>query len=599
MSAKIHINTLFLESWKGQVLSGLSISCLKRERLVVVGPNGAGKSYFLNALIDPSLIASGSVIIDGSKVAYLEQNVSEGFNTPSIIEYLLKDSFKSPHEAEALVESFAKDLFSIDLTKASGGEKKRAKLLKLLLEEPEILLLDEPTNHLDIERRIWLEKLLKNFPGVLVVVSHDRSFLESISTHTLEINPLFESGYLYQPLSFNAFLETRAQILLELEGRKQTLSSQLRRETAWMQSNAKARTTKQKARQDAHSLLTEEQQNLSQRTKIHKIALPPPEREKASYKLLQLQRVKISFGERCLFHNLDLLLTPGMRVAIVGKNGIGKSTLLKAILGEFKEYTGTIKWLEGLEISYFDQHKTKMPHNVSLERAIAPDRDTVDVGNSSMHVAAFAKQLGFLKEHLKAPVEYFSRGELAKLMLGMFLLKKADLLLLDEPTNDLDIPTLEFLENFLNAFEGAIFFVSHDRTFMQNVATHYLTWNEEGNVGFFVSYEQFLEAEKKNSQKPQKKLEKGIMQPILPTPLKNPKPQKLTFKEKQELDTLPKEIERIQHELEITQEKLSITQKPEEILSLSEKMHALSTQEEILFEKWLALEEKRTSLETS
>jgi ATP-binding cassette subfamily F protein uup len=322
-----------------------------------------------------------------------------------------------------------------------------------------------------------------------VIVSHDRYFLENVPTRRAELNKVYPDGVLYSPGNYSAFLEFKADFLHAQNKRQSALENRVRIETEWLRRGPKARTTKSKARIDNAGELISELSDLRQRSQTSSANIDFVSSGQKTKRLVHFDKVTFGFGEKPLFANLDFTIMSGMRVGLVGANGSGKTTLLQLLRGEIEPQKGEIQRADGLRIVYFDQRRQLNPDQ-TLRRALAPDSDSVIYRDNVIHVASWAARFLFTNEQLDQPVHKLSGGERARVLIANLMLEPAGVLLLDEPTNDLDIPTLEILEESLLEFEGALVLVTHDRYLLDRVSTIVLGLDESGQPGRFADYSQ-------------------------------------------------------------------------------------------------------------
>lgn len=372
----------------------------------------------------------------------------------------------------------------------SGGWRKRLAIVEALVEGPDVLLLDEPTNHLDLPGIEWLEQELEAGRFACVVVSHDRYFLENVATEMAELSRVYPDGILRVHGNYSEFLVTKEEFLHAQAKQQEALENRVHAEIEWLRRGPKARTSKSKARIDkAHELIGElSDLNARTRTATAKIDFSPTERQ--TKRLVELKDVRYEVGGRTLFEGLDFVITAGMRVGLVGPNGSGKTTLLRLLRGELSPEQGEIKRAEMLRVVYFDQNRL-LDLDMTLKRALAADSDSVVYQDRVIHVASWAARFLFTSEQLNQPVGRLSGGERARVLIAQLMLQPADVLLLDEPTNDLDIPTLEILEESLLEFRGALVLVTHDRYMLDRVSTVVLGLDGMGSLGRFADYFQW------------------------------------------------------------------------------------------------------------
>jgi ABC transport system ATP-binding/permease protein len=479
------------------LFQNISFTVSEGDRIGLIGPNGSGKSTLLEILHGRVKPDSGNVAIrKGTGLSCVSQ-ISEfaaGETAYSVIESALKKSGVPEADlafrtAEALSRAGFED-YEIPTTTLSGGWKKRLAIAEALVQQPGILLLDEPTNHLDLAGIKWLETLLQNASFACVVVSHDRYFLENVADHMVELDRAYEDGFLRVNGNYSNFLEAKEQYLHAQGKRQEALENLVHTEIEWLRRGPKARATKSKSRIDkAHSMIGE-LADLNNRTRTTTAKIDFTASNRQTKQLIGLENVSYTIGGRTLFKNVDFTLQSGMRVGLVGPNGSGKTTLLRLLRGDILPTAGKIQKADSLRIVYFDQNRQLDPE-VSLRRALAPDSDSVIYQDRVIHVAAWAARFLFSGEDLNRPVGRLSGGERARVLIAQLMLQQADVLLLDEPTNDLDIPTLEILEESLLEYRGALVLVTHDRYMLDRVSTIVLGLDGRGDAERFADYSQW------------------------------------------------------------------------------------------------------------
>jgi len=476
------------------------------DRIGLIGPNGAGKSTLLQILMGRVPPDSGEIAI--RKLARLSQVAQESQFAPgetvrSIIERALVAA-SVPHAeregraAETLGRVGFAD-FNVDTASLSGGWRKRLAIAEALVQEPDVLLLDEPTNHLDLTGIEWLEGLLQSARFACVVVSHDRYFLENAATSVVELNRLYPEGVLRVAGNYSAFLEKKEEFLEAQTKRQEALENRVRREIEWLRRGPKARTTKAKAHVDRAQELIRELADMDARGRSASAKIDFSSSDRKTKRLIEIQQASFRIGGRTLFEDLDFIVTAGMRVGLVGPNGSGKTTLLRLLRGDLLPSTGEIRRADSLRIVHFDQNREIDP-TLTLARALAPDSDSVVYGERVIHVASWASRFLFTAEQLHQPVSRLSGGERARILIANLMLEPADVLLLDEPTNDLDIQTLEILEESLLEYRGALVMVTHDRYLLDRVSTVVLGLDGMGAAGCFADYSQWDEWQKARKQ---------------------------------------------------------------------------------------------------
>ena len=479
------------------LFQNVSFTISDGDRIGLIGPNGSGKSTLLRILAGEVTPDSGEVSFrKRTRLACVEQDsrFPSGATVRSIIEGALDRCGISGTErgarfAESLGRAGFEDL-EAPATELSGGWQKRLAIVEALVQQPDILLLDEPTNHLDLPGIMWLEDLLEQAPFASVIVSHDRYFLENVTTEMVELNRIYPDGSLRVHGNYSAFLEKKEEFLRAQSKRQDALENLVHGEIEWLRRGAKARTRKSKARIGKAGELMEELADLNARTRTATAQIEFSATDRKTKRLIELDNVSCIMGDRALFGGLNFILTAGMRVGLVGPNGSGKTTLLRLLQGDLAPTGGEIRRADWLRIVYFDQTRTLDP-DVTLRRALAPDGDSVVYRDRVIHVAGWAARFLFTGEQLSQPVGRLSGGERARVLIAQFILQPADILLLDEPTNDLDIPTLEILEESLIDFPGSIVLVTHDRYMLDRVSSIVLGLDGKGEADTFADYEQW------------------------------------------------------------------------------------------------------------
>ena len=479
------------------LLRDVNFTVEERARIGLIGPNGSGKSTLLGILAGEIEPDSGEVTTrKRTRLSYVAQQseFAPGTTIRAVLEASLKRIAAPPAEWEGRIgetlgrTGFAD--FAADASRLSGGWRKRLAIAEALVQQPDVLLLDEPTNHLDLSGIEWLEGLLNTSLFACIVVSHDRYFLENVATETVELNRAYPDGLLRVNGNYSTFL-VKKEAFLEAQAKHQdALANRVRTEIEWLRRGPKARTTKSKARIDRAHELIGELAEVSGRNRTATASIEFSATDRQTKRLVELENLQYGFAGHTLFNDLNFVFTAGMRIGLVGPNGSGKTTLLRLLRGEIEPLDGSIKRATALRTVYFDQNRILEP-DVTLRRALAPDSDSVIYQDRVIHVASWAARFLFTGDQLNQPVGRLSGGERARVLIARLMLEPADLLLLDEPTNDLDIPTLEILEESLLEFRGALVLVTHDRYMLDRVCTSVLGLDGRGGAERFADYSQW------------------------------------------------------------------------------------------------------------
>ena len=581
------------------LFQNVSFTISEGDRIGLIGPNGSGKSTLLRILAGQDQPDSGEVAArKRTRLCYVEQDsrFSSGTTVRSVIEAALARCSLSESERGArFAENLGRagfDNLDAPATELSGGWQKRLAVVEALVQHPDILLLDEPTNHLDLLGITWLEELLESASFASVVVSHDRYFLENVTTDMVELNRTYPNGSLRVHGTYSEFLEKKEEFLHSQSLRQEALENLVHHEIEWLRRGAKARTRKSKARIDKAGELMGELADLNDRTRSASAQIDFSATDRKTKRLVELNNISCTMGGRTLFAELNFTVTAGMRVGLVGPNGSGKTTLLRLLQGDLAPTAGEIRRADRLRIVYFDQTRT-LDDDGTLRRALAPDGDSVVYRDRVIHVAGWAARFLFTGEQLGQPVSRLSGGERARVLIAQLMLQPADLLLLDEPTNDLDIPTMDILEESLIDFPGSLVLVTHDRYMLDRVANIVLGLNGKGGVERFADYAQWeawqVECSKSDAAAATRSQSSASSRPT------SPAKKKLSYLEAREYATIEQRVEEAEELVKARRAEL------EDPANATDAARLVSTQTELdaaqealdaLYERWAELEKK-------
>jgi ATP-binding cassette subfamily F protein uup len=586
---------------------GVSLAVEERARIGLIGPNGAGKSTLLAILAGAVEPDQGELSVRKlARAAYVaqESKFEAGRSVRQILEAALPTSLASGVEREGRIHEVSGKAGFTDLdveaATLSGGWRKRLAIAAAIVSEPDALLLDEPTNHLDLAGIEWLEETLRAAAFSVVVVSHDRYFLESATTEIIELNRIYAEGLLRVRGNFSRFLEEK-QAYLESQSRQQeSLRNRVKTEIEWLRRGPKARTTKAKARIDSAHEMIGQLAAMDDRTRTQSTAIDFEASQRKTVRLVEFDSVSYAWRDPetgkafPILNNLNGALTAGTKLGLVGPNGCGKTTLLRMLRGEIKPDAGQIKLADSLRIVYLSQMR-ELDEDLTLRRALAPEGDSVIYQGRAIHVAGWAQRFLFSSEQLNQPVKNLSGGERARVLIAKLMLEPADVLLLDEPTNDLDIPTLEVLEENLLDFAGALLLVTHDRYLLNRVATTVLGFDGQGRTEWFADYAQWeewlaaLRAADQSSAAPEKK--SAPQQ----APNANAK-KKLSYMEAREWATIEQRVEDSDARLNAARARVEDPAIAADAAALVEALKELAEAEEenqTIYARWAELQEKQ------
>ncbi len=589
------------------LLDCASLTIEEGERYGLIGRNGTGKSSLMKVLAGEEKLDDGVINkVNGLKSVYVEQEPVFP-EAPTAIDSLLlrvdqdllnDDRLKWQIKSKLVdyLHRLGLNESELDLQKASGGEKKKAALATALAQEPDLLLLDEPTNHLDIAAILQLESILQSeFRGSrsLVTVTHDRSFLDRVSSKIIELDRGNLSVF---PSSFDEYEKRKTEFLESEEKANRQFDKFWAQEEVWIRKGIEARRTRNEGRVRRLEELRRIREQRRDRIGLAKLSLDLGER--SGKMVAELESVSKTFGTRTIIKDLSLRLMRGDKLGLLGPNGAGKTTLIKIILGQMQPDTGSVKLGSNLQIAYFDQLRKELDLDKDLMETVSPGSEWVETNGTKKHVISYLGDFLFPPHRMNVKVSSLSGGERNRLLLAKLFAKPANLLVMDEPTNDLDIETLELLEDTLARYSGTVILVSHDRRFMDNVATLAIGPDDEGVWTAYVNgYEGWLSDRKKRLAL----AEKNVTEKSATIGKKQEKSQpvkiRLTFKEKKELETLPTDITALEeekvHMVELMQTMDYHTQPADKIIKDGQRMSEIETKLEKLYERWEELENKR------
>lgn len=577
------------------LFSKLDLAVEDGERLGIIGPNGAGKSTLLKILAQKETPDEGLVTRKKTlKLAYVVQQpeTEAKLTVIEILQNAGEAEGLGPDGASIEAQKMASKLGFEDAYqeagRLSGGWKKRLAIGAALMGAPDVVLFDEPTNHLDLRSVLWLEGFLRDAPFAWVVVSHDRLFLDRTTKRILEINPMYPGNHHGEQGNYSIFMEKRFTYLQDLASSAQALANKLRKEDEWLARQPKARSTKSQSRIDAAMAMKAEMADMTSRLRTTSSDIDFQASGRKSKQLVVLKDISKSYGAKKLFEGLDFIISPKMVLGILGDNGTGKSTLLKVIEGEVKPDSGERQIAPNLELVYFDQGRESLNPEWTLKRAISDGHDAVIFQDRNIHVASWIRRFQFQVNQLDQKLSFLSGGEQAKVLISRLMLRKADVLLLDEPNNDLDIDTLEILEESLEDFPGAIVIISHDRYLLERLCTHFLAIQGNGSIQAYADYEQWEKAFL-DEGKPKKSSAPAASQ----KPKNTPKAGKLSYNEQREFDSMESNIQKTEAELHEAQAECEANaSSSSKLLIATQKLESAQKKLDTLYERWAFLEEK-------
>ncbi|HWW21423.1 MAG TPA: ATP-binding cassette domain-containing protein [Steroidobacteraceae bacterium] len=577
------------------LLDQVSLQIDRSERIALVGRNGEGKSSLLRLILGEVEPEAGTLWLrPGARVAHLAQDITALSNetVAQIVTGGVPRAGAHDHEEWQVEQRVATLCSRLGLDPASrfdqlsGGWRRRALLARALIGQPEILLLDEPTNHLDVEAIEWLEQFLLEYAGAALFVSHDRAFINHLATRIVEL----DRGALTATLGDYETYRRHKAHRLEVEAAQQALfDKKLAQEEVWIRKGIEARRTRNEGRVRALYQLRRERRARRERT--GQVQLQQHAAPESGSLVFDVAHLGLAYGDRTIIRDFSVRIMRGDRVGLVGPNGAGKSSLIKALLGQIEVSQGEVRSGTRLEVAYYDQERAQLKLDESVMQNVAGRNDQVIVNGQSQHVSSYLRDFLFRADQLNTPAGALSGGERNRLMLARLFSQPANLLVMDEPTNDLDIDTLELLEEYVSEFHGTLLLVSHDRAFLDNVVTELLVFEGAGVVREFVGgysdWAQFRE-QQKGSEPPRRAVQtpQGVD--------RSPRQRRLSYKDQRELNSLPEQLERLEAQKQQLEAELSDTAlyegAPEHVQERLGRLRALTQALEAGYARWGELE---------
>ncbi len=590
----ISVNELHIGFRGPALLDSVSCQIEPGERIGLLGRNGAGKSTFLRILNGDVEPDEGQVRYSlGASVALLSQDVPQDV-TGRVMDIVVR-GFKPTDAGDAWqVEQRATQLLSrmelpadAAFESLSSGMKRRVLLAQALAGDPDVLLLDEPTNHLDVESITWLEEFLARCRATLIFVTHDRRFLRNLATRILEI----DRGRLFDwSCDYETFLVRKVDALAAEEKQNALFDKRLAEEEVWIRQGVKARRTRNEGRVRALEAMRKARSERQSPTSNARIEIQ--EGNRSGTLVAAASAIAFSYGEREVFRDFSTSVMRGDKIGVMGPNGAGKTTLLRVLLGQLSPKSGTVRLGTNLQIAYFDQLRQQLDDDRSVQDNVTDGSASIQFNGQSRHVIGYLQDFLFSPEQARGPVRFLSGGERNRVLLAKLFAKPANVLVLDEPTNDLDAETLELLEDRLVQFEGTVLMVSHDRTFLNNVVTSTIVFEDGGVREYVGGYDDWLRQRANRSVNEVSAMKAAVRSESPSAPAKPSR--KLTFKERQERDTLPALIERIESQVAAIHADMAspdyYRQSGERIAAVADQLRQLESQLANAYERWEILE---------
>lgn len=582
------------------LFTDLSFSIESGQRIGLIGPNGAGKSTLMKILAGQLSPDTGRVSKQkGLRIGFLEQVPT--FTEGCTIQSALLEASSDPYDWEEMARS--DELISklslnegasgpdTLVSELSGGWQKRVAIAREIMRQPELLLLDEPTNHLDVESIVWLEEFLASSNFATLTVTHDRLFLQRISTRILELDRRNEGGILSINGDYAAYTEAKANLMEAQESREVKLKNTLRRETEWLRRGPKARSTKQQARIERAGDLKSTVEDLNARNLNATVQLDFQSQGRSPKKLIEAKNISKSYNGVTVIPDISLLIGPKTCIGLLGANGCGKSTLIKMLLGTVAPDTGSVFLSDQLQVAFFDQNRESLDQKLTVLKTVCPSGEYVDYREQKVFAKSYLGRFLFDHEQMEGPVERLSGGEQARLLLARLMLQKANVLVLDEPTNDLDVSTLDILQDVLLEFNGAVILVTHDRYFLDHVASQIIAFGQDRKgqkeLVTFSGLEQWEAWFEERRLLAQKNETRG---PIKPAAKTEGIKRKLSYNEQRELDTMEVNIHGFEAELQKLSLQVQDPKNSSRLGEISRLMNELQSKIDLLYKRWTELE---------
>jgi len=607
MAALIYGQKLTKSFGVKRLFQGLTLGVSDNDRIGIIGPNGSGKSTLLRIFADLEKPDDGTVTRrQYLRIAYVPQQ-AEFSPDVTVAEEMERNALESgidKHECVGRIQEILGRTGFDDgaqrIAVLSGGWRKRLAIACGMVQDPEVMLLDEPTNHLDWEGLRWLEQIMSQAPWPWVMVSHDRWILDHAANTVAEINPRYAEGIFVVKGAYADFLRQREDQQQTQAQQAQALAGKVRREVEWLRRGPKARTTKAKYRIESAQALQAELAETVTRLRQDDTCIDFVGSGRRTKQLIEVTNITKAFGPRPIIQNLEMTLSPGMALGILGHNGSGKSTLLKLLAKELEPDQGTIRHADKLQVIYFDQNRDHLNPKMTLRRTLSDTGHTVTYRGQTIHLAGWVRRFRFQPEQLDLPIERLSGGEQARAMMARLMLTPADVLLVDEPTNDLDILAREVLEESLEEFPGALVLVTHDRYMLSKVCTHFVGLDGNGGCGHFAEFQQWeawlrRQPAGRDRKQAQRQTGRGKTQ-------RSGKPQKsLTFKEQREYDAMEGRILEAETQRDTCQAIINDPTIASDHVKIQEAYDAVKEAEQTvsrLYARWATLEAKRQENES-